>query len=333
MNGGNWKKLKDLLGDVLAIEPEAREAYLANAELTPEMRAEIDSLLSYEAEAEDGLNIPAIQFSKDFLTDEADQDPLLGMTIGPYKIIRELGQGGMGAVFLATRIDGKFEQQVAIKLLKRELISSSFRRRFEQERKILASLEHPNIARLLDAGTTDDGIPYFALEYVEGMPINEFCDRNELGLNARLDLFREVCTAVGFAHRNLVVHRDLKPSNVIVNQEGIPKLLDFGICEGRGRSQPKRLFSFVVSERSDITCFDRVKGNGAKKDGPFQAAFSVGLMETYQIIPSSLESVCKAETCIDRRGKRVCVDVSYSSPTKSMADSVSLTVTVLGPKR
>ena len=137
----------------------------------------------------------------------------------------------MGAVYLAKRTDGKFEQKVALKLLKREMNTAAFRRRFQQEREILASLEHPNIARLLDAGTTDDKIPYLAMEYVEGLPIDDYCNKNNLDLNQRLDLFRKVCAAVDFAHRNLVVHRDLKPSNILVNEDGTPKLLDFGISK------------------------------------------------------------------------------------------------------
>ncbi|MGI9055053.1 MAG: protein kinase domain-containing protein, partial [Pyrinomonadaceae bacterium] len=148
-----------------------------------------------------------------------------------YKVVRELGYGGMGAVYLAERADGKFRQKVALKLLKREMNTSALRRRFQREREILASLEHPNIARLLDAGTTDDKIPFIAMEYVEGLPVDDYCNKNNLDLDDRLDLFRKVCTAVNFAHRNLVIHRDLKPSNIFVNEEGIPKLLDFGISK------------------------------------------------------------------------------------------------------
>ena len=115
--------------------------------------------------------------------------------------------------------------------LKREMNTAALRRRFQQEREILATLEHPNIARLLDAGTTDDKIPFIAMEYVEGLPIDDYCNKNNLDLNQRLDLFREVCAVVNFAHRNLIVHRDLKPSNILVTDDGIPKLLDFGISK------------------------------------------------------------------------------------------------------
>src|SRR5690606_38278741 len=146
-------------------------------------------------------------------------------------IVGELGHGGMGAVFLAERADGKFDQKVAVKLLKRELDTKALRRHFDQEREILASLDHPNIARLLNAGTTDDGLPFIAMEYVDGVPVDEYCAAEDLDIAARLRLFITVCKTVEFAHRNLVVHRDLKPSNILVTKDGVPKLLDFGISK------------------------------------------------------------------------------------------------------
>lgn len=137
----------------------------------------------------------------------------------------------MGAVYLAERDDGKYKQRVAVKLLKRELNTADIRRRFRRERQILAALAHPNIARLLDAGTTDDGLPYLVMEYVEGLPVDEFCERENSDLNERLKIFRMICDAVAFAHRNLIIHRDLKPSNILITTDGIPKLLDFGISK------------------------------------------------------------------------------------------------------
>ncbi|MEZ5428339.1 MAG: protein kinase [Pyrinomonadaceae bacterium] len=177
------------------------------------------------------MSVVAGEVSSGFYSDEMDENSLIGQKIGNFTIIGELGYGGMGAVYLAERTDGEFDQKVALKLLKREMNTAALRRRFLHERKILASLEHPNIARLLDAGTTDDKIPFLAMEYVEGLPINDFCEKNKLDLNERLNLFRKVCAAVDFAHRNLIVHRDLKPSNILVNEDGEPKLLDFGISK------------------------------------------------------------------------------------------------------
>ncbi len=154
-----------------------------------------------------------------------------GELIGPYRILRVLGQGGMGEVYLCERADDQYRKQVAIKLVSRGLISRQVRTRLRTERQILATLDHPNIARLLDGGTTDDGVPYLVMEYVDGEPIDEFCDRRELTIAERLQLFQVVCSAVQAAHRSLIVHRDLKPSNILVTADGTPKLLDFGIAK------------------------------------------------------------------------------------------------------
>ena len=152
-------------------------------------------------------------------------------TIGAYRIVRQIGHGGMGDVYLAERADGSFQQQVAIKLLNRSHHASTVVRRFQMERQILARLQHPNIARLLDGGVSSSGIPYFAMEYVEGKPIDTHCDEHKLSIDERLELFDTVCDAVHYAHRNLVVHRDLKPANILVTEDGTVKLLDFGIAK------------------------------------------------------------------------------------------------------
>jgi serine/threonine protein kinase len=224
----DWLKVKDILGEVLALQPEARSAYIASLNLDPELMDEIESLAELEAESNSMLEVSAVELSRDFIDSRTG---LVGSAVGPYKIVSELGHGGMGAVFLAERADGKFDQRAAVKLLKREMNSAALRRHFDQEREILASLDHPNIARLLNAGTTDDGIPFIAMEYVDGLPIDEFCAVHSLDLISRLELFKTVCSAVEFAHRNLVVHRDLKPSNILVTRDGVPKLLDFGISK------------------------------------------------------------------------------------------------------
>jgi eukaryotic-like serine/threonine-protein kinase len=157
--------------------------------------------------------------------------------VGPYEIDRLLGRGGMGAVYLAHRADGQFERQVAIKLIDLPLATDLFRERFRQERQILAGLQHPYIARLLDGGVTSEGEPYLAMEYVEGVPINRFCQDKALTTKQRLELFESVCEAVQYAHQNLVVHRDLKPDNILVVQDGTPRLLDFGTAKLLSPSQ------------------------------------------------------------------------------------------------
>ncbi len=157
-------------------------------------------------------------------------DSWIGRKVGPYRIEAVLGYGGMGAVYRAVRVD-EFEQRVALKLVRKDAGSVEILKRFYAERQILAQLEHPGIARLLDGGTTDDGLPYFAMEFVDGQPIDRYCDRHQLPIRRRLDLFRQVCAAVHFAHQNLIVHRDLKPSNILVTADGSPRLLDFGIAK------------------------------------------------------------------------------------------------------
>jgi len=232
MHAENWKTIKDVLLKALKLAPSERRDYLLRADITAETRAEVESLLSLEAEAEDFMSLSVGEFSKDFLDQHAPPpNVLINQRIGIYEIVSELGFGGMGAVYLAARADGKFEQRVAIKMLKREFNTEKIRRTFKREKEILATLAHPNIAALLDAGTTPDGIPYLVMEYVKGDPIDEFCRSRKLSLNARLKLFNKVCEAVAFAHRNLIVHRDLKPSNILVNEDGEPKLLDFGISK------------------------------------------------------------------------------------------------------
>jgi tetratricopeptide (TPR) repeat protein len=154
-----------------------------------------------------------------------------GQRVDRYRIVREIGRGGMGAVYLAERADEQYEKRVAIKLIKRGMDTESVLRHFRNERQILASFDHPNIARLFDGGTTEDGLPYFVMEYVEGVPIEKYCQAHRLSLIERLKLFREVCAAVIYAHRHTVIHRDIKPSNILVTSEGTPKLLDFGIAK------------------------------------------------------------------------------------------------------
>ena len=227
MSSMDWAEVKKILDKVLDVEADKREGLLDTLELSPEMRAEVELFLSFDTESEKLMQLPAVEFSQEIAT----INDLSGHEFGPYRVIRELGHGGMGAVYLAERVDGKFEQRVALKLLKREMNTAALRRRFAQEREILASLEHPNIARLLDAGTTDDKVPFLAMEYVDGTPIDDYCEQHSLDLIARLELFRKVCATVNFAHQNLVVHRDLKPSNIIVTEDGTPKLLDFGISK------------------------------------------------------------------------------------------------------
>ena len=217
--------------------PDERAAFLDAACDDLGLRDEVLSLLAADAEADSG---GFLDHSATALLGESTPvgpgDPLVGRHVGPYRVLRPLGEGGMGAVYLAVR-EEPFLRHVALKVIRGGLGSPEAVQRFEQERQILASLDHPGIARLLDGGVTEAGLPYFALEYVEGRPITAFCDEHRLGIDARLALFAQVCDAVHTAHQNLVLHRDLKPSNVLVTASGGPdggpavRLLDFGIAK------------------------------------------------------------------------------------------------------
>ncbi len=232
MHAENWRNIKDILAEVLLLDLSERHDFLDKAPITSETRREIESLLAVEENARDFMSVSASGFSQDFFASEPEvATSAAGQLVGVYEIIRELGLGGMGAVYLARRSDERFDQQVAIKLLKREFNVERLRRSFKREIDILAKLIHPNIATIYDTGATNDGIPYIVMEYVDGLPIDSYCDQNDLGLTERLKLFNKTCEAVGYAHQNLIVHRDIKPSNILVSSDGVPKLLDFGISK------------------------------------------------------------------------------------------------------
>ncbi len=216
--------VKAILDGALETRPEARTAFVAAAcGDDPELREEVESFLAFDEESEAFIEEPLFgRFNGE------TEGLAAGQRVGPYEVVREIGRGGMGAVYLAVRADEEFDQRVALKLVGMGS-AAQIVRRFRTERQILAHLDHPNIARLLDGGTAEDGRPYFVMDFVEGRPIDEVA--GELPLRDRLGLFREVCAAVHFAHQNLVVHRDLKPGNVLVTAEGVPKLLDFGIAK------------------------------------------------------------------------------------------------------
>jgi serine/threonine protein kinase/Tfp pilus assembly protein PilF len=229
-----WDRLKTILGE--ALEENSSAARIAFVERhcgqDTDLLEEAESLL---AEAEALLNERTDSF-EDCAQNAAStfwqEGPSRGgERVGAYVIVRELGRGGMGTVFLAERADGQFEKQVAIKILNRGANTAEILHRFRAERQILARLDHPNIARLLDAGTTDDGLPYFIMDYIVGVPVTRFAVAQKLSTRQRLEFFLKICDAVEFAHRNLVVHRDIKPSNILANAEGEPKLLDFGIAK------------------------------------------------------------------------------------------------------
>jgi serine/threonine protein kinase len=226
-NPGTWAQVQAIFHEALERPAEARDLFLAEACLgDASLEAEVRSLLA--SHEDDGMIA--------LLDDDASAATprLFGLEhdqIGPYRILRPLGQGGMGMVFLAAREEHDVTQTVALKLLRLDFVDPALVERFRAERRILARLEHPGIARLITAGATDAGQPFFAMEFVEGTSLLEHCRRSRCTLDERLGLFLEVCDAVEYAHQQLVVHRDLKPGNILVTEEGRAKLLDFGVAK------------------------------------------------------------------------------------------------------
>jgi serine/threonine protein kinase/Flp pilus assembly protein TadD len=232
MTPERWAQVESVFVEALEHSPETRSEFLDQAcAADSELRVEVESLLGSHQEADRMLESPAFIFAKSVLKTDFSGPIGVGSRVGAYRLERKVDEGGMGAVYLAFRADDQFKQKVAIKLIRYGFDTNDVRRRFRHERQILANLVHPHIARLLDGGTAEDGRPYFVMEYVEGVSITKYCREHKLSFSDRLNLFRTVCGAVHYAHQNLVIHRDIKPGNVLVDDQGKPKLLDFGIAK------------------------------------------------------------------------------------------------------
>lgn len=233
-----WAQIDALFAEALDRPAAGRDAWLdAVCAHDPELRRAVAALLESANAAEAALGESVSGYAEPLLAElrteleceERESLPMNGR-VGPYRILREIGRGGMGTVYLAERADEQFRKLVALKLVKRGMDTDEVLNRFRYERQILASLEHPHVARLYDGGAADDGRPYLVMEYIDGEPVTRYCDAHRLPVEARLRLFAAVCEAVHFAHRNFVVHRDIKPSNILVTEDGTPRLLDFGIA-------------------------------------------------------------------------------------------------------
>lgn len=254
MTSSRWQLVKQVLQEALEQPAAQRSAYLdqvCNGDA--ELRAEVESLLAADQEAGGFLSQPALE-----------QDLAPGARLGAWRIAEAIGRGGMGAVYRAVRDDDQFQQEVAIKVVKRGMDTAAVLARFRYERQILAFLNHPNIARLIDGGAAPDGRPYLVMELVQGVPITTYCDENKLDLTARIALFRRACDAVGYAHRNLIVHRDLKPGNILITSGGEPKLLDFGIGKILLPTLPQLATTQTLAERlltPDYASPEQVRGD------------------------------------------------------------------------
>ena len=230
LSAEEWAQAQEVFNAAVDLPLENRSLLLDRlCSGNKKVRDEVESLLASDELARSFIEDPAAAIPRDF--PEESEEELAGRQFGAYRIIREIGRGGLGAVYLAERADEAYEKQVALKLVRRGLDTEDILQRFRHERQILAQLEHPNIARLIDAGSTPAGLPYFVMEYVEGAILTNYCEAGQVGVTQRLRLFRKVCEAVTYAHQRLVIHRDLKPSNILVTADGVPKLLDFGIAK------------------------------------------------------------------------------------------------------
>ena len=228
MTAARWKRVKSILDQALEVEPFERERFVADiCAGDPALRRDVKDFLAFTERAD--TLIPE-EGAETLFASPADAVYDVPARAGPYRIIREIGRGGMGVVCLAKRDDGEYERLVALKLIVSGVHREKFAKLFWRERQILAQLDHPNIARLLDGGTVDGGQPYYAMEFVEGEPLDKYCQRHFLSIREKLQLFTSICGAVSYAHRNLIIHGDLKPKNVLVTREGVPKLLDFGVA-------------------------------------------------------------------------------------------------------
>jgi serine/threonine protein kinase len=233
MTPERWRSIRQTFDTALECTPELRSTFLNSACAgDAELRDEVESLLLNHFESERFLSEPPADLGRSInAAQDSSGEFLRGCRIGAYQLISCIGHGGMGSVWMAARVDNEFEQKVAIKMVRRGMDSHEILRRFRMERQVLAGLDYPNIARLLDGGSTPEGLPYLVMEYVEGTPIDQYCDVHKSTITERLRLFCAACSALEYAHRSLVVHRDIKAGNILVTADGVPKLLDFGIAK------------------------------------------------------------------------------------------------------
>src|SRR6267154_1267643 len=265
MTPERWQQVKGLLGAALELDPANRTEYLDQAcGSDASLREELGRLLAAEGKAGPGfLNDPVI-LEELTLALPQQSDAWVGRRLGSYQIVEEIGAGGMGEVYRAVRADDEYRKEVAVKLVRSGQDSNFVLNRFKNERQILAGLDHPNIARLLDGGTTEGGVPYFVMELIEGQRIDEYCNVRGLATTGRLELFLGVCSAVQYAHQRLIIHRDIKPGNILVTADGVPKLLDFGIAKllssAAQANDAPRTGTFVRLMTPDYASPEQVRG-------------------------------------------------------------------------
>ena len=264
MTPQQWARIRQIFESALDQPANERDAFI-DVECAGDtaLRAEVESLMANHDESGTFLNQPAADLAVMLVEAEESSsgDRPRVPQAGPYKLERCIARGGMGSVWLASRSDQAYERKVAIKMVKHGMDTAEILSQFKRERQLLAALDHPNIAGLLDAGSTPEGTPYLVMEYVEGIPIDHYLKRRQSSVTERLQLFRQVCSAVQYAHQNLVVHRDLKPSNILVSSDGVPKLLDFGIAKLLDPKEASETKSEVRAMTIDYASPEQVRGD------------------------------------------------------------------------
>jgi serine/threonine protein kinase len=305
MSPEGWQRVKGLFEAALEREGSERDLFIQQAcEQDPTTGAELKRLLAEHAQAGSFLeehailvdsalaDVPEQRLSSE-IAGEQSAEASQGRRIGPYRTVREIGRGGMGTVYLAERVDGEYRKRVAIKLVNPHLGTEEILRRFRNERQVLAALDHPNIAGLLDGGTAEDGRPYLVMEYVEGVPIHAWCDSRKLGVRDRLRLFRKVCAAVQYAHDKEVIHRDIKPSNILVTTEGTPQLMDFGIAKVLSQELSAETLETTMGSgpmTPEYASPEQVRG---ERVGPASDIYSLGVV-LYQLLTGQLPYAVQA---------------------------------------
>jgi len=312
MNPERHQRVMEILGEAIEREPESRDGWVDTVCAGDgALRAEVVRLLARQTSAAEFLEESPLAVA------ESNGRSMIGQHVGLYKIISEIGRGGMGAVYLAERDDQQFKKRVAVKLIKRGMDTDFVIQRFRNERQILANLDHPNIAKLLDGGATETDLPYFVMEYVEGAPIIAYANANQLNTTDRLKLFRTVCSAVQYAHQNLVIHRDLKPSNILVTKDGEPKLLDFGIAkllQADGEAETELTATAVRVMTPEYASPEQVKGERISTSSD---VYSLGVL-LYELLTG-----CRPYRVKSRQPEEIARAICEQEPTKpSQAISV-----------
>ena len=326
MDGGRWQRVKEIFAAALEKVPAERDAFLDAACATDtDLRAEVDSLLASHETTDDFIERPAAHRALG-LPGEADAPAWIGRRVGDYRLVEEVGRGGMSEVYKAVRDDDEYHKEVAVKVLRRGYDTKSLLKRFKVETQILATLDHPNIARLLDAGSTQEGLPYLVMDYIQGRPIDDYCKHHRLGLRARLDLFRSLCSAVLYVHQHLMVHGDLKCSNVLVSENGTVKLLDFGIARllnptpAAALNVPDQKLTGLLAMTPEYASPEQIRG------GPITTAsdvYSLGVM-LYQLVTGVLPHRVRGDFSFELATQiieREAVAPSVAAKTHETADS------------